>query len=51
MADLLAEKIEVPLPTYFTVGTAPLPARVIERLEKEEDVSAFSITYHGLKID
>lgn len=39
VADLLAEKIEVAFPTYFTVGTAPLPPRIVERLEKEEDVS------------
>jgi hypothetical protein len=38
VADLLAEKFPIPLPTYFTVGVKPLPQRVVERLSKEEDV-------------
>jgi hypothetical protein len=39
VADLLAEKISIPLPTYFTVGVKSLPQRVVERLSKDEDVS------------
>lgn len=39
VADLLSEKILIPLPTYFTVGMKPLPQCVVERLAKDEDVS------------
>ncbi|KAL2183874.1 hypothetical protein L209DRAFT_468980 [Thermothelomyces heterothallicus CBS 203.75] len=39
IADLLAGRIEIPCPTYFTVGTVPLPASVIERIEKDEDIA------------
>lgn len=39
---LLNGDIQVPLTTYFTVGTVPLPPQVIERLEKDEDVSPCS---------
>lgn len=39
VTELLAGNIIVPLPTYFTVGTSPLPARIIEKLEKDEEVS------------
>ncbi|KAL2161655.1 hypothetical protein VTH06DRAFT_8217 [Thermothelomyces fergusii] len=39
LADLLAGRIEIPCPTYFTVGTVPLPASVIERIEKDEDIA------------
>lgn len=39
VSDLLARKIAIPLPTYFTVGTNPLPTRVIEKIEKDEEVS------------
>lgn len=39
VADLLAENISIPLPTYFTVGVKPLPQRVVDRLSKDEDVS------------
>jgi hypothetical protein len=39
VSDLLAERISVPLPTYFTVGSNPLPQRVVDKLLKDEDVS------------
>jgi hypothetical protein len=39
VSDLLAGRIAIPLPTYFTVGTNPLPQRIIEKIEKDEDVS------------
>jgi hypothetical protein len=39
VSDLLADKISIPLPTYFTVGLNPLPQRVVDRLSKDEDVS------------
>jgi hypothetical protein len=42
VADLLAENISIPLPTYFTVGVKPLPQRVVDRLSKDEDVSFLS---------
>ncbi|KAH8675938.1 CwfJ C-terminus 1-domain-containing protein-like protein [Xylariales sp. PMI_506] len=35
---LLNGDIKVPLSTYFTVGTTPLPPQVIERIEQDEDV-------------
>ena len=38
VGDLLANKIEIPLPTYFTIGTSPLPERVIEKLQTGEDL-------------
>jgi hypothetical protein len=37
--DLLEGRIEIPCPTYFTVGTISLPARVIERIEKDEEIA------------
>lgn len=40
LADLLAEKIDVPLPTYFTVGFNPLPASVVEKLSNNQMVRA-----------
>lgn len=39
MTRLLNGDIVVPLTTYFTIGTAPLPPSLIERIEKDEDVS------------
>ncbi|ERS98955.1 CwfJ domain protein [Sporothrix schenckii 1099-18] len=33
LAQLLAGQIEVPVTTYFTVGTRPFPARIASRLE------------------
>lgn len=42
LTRLLNGEIKVPLPTYFTVGTTPLPPQVIERIEKDEDVSCDS---------
>jgi len=39
LAELLAGRIEIPCPTYFTVGTIPLPASVVERIEKDEEVA------------
>jgi len=39
VANLLAGKIPIPLPTYFTVGSTPLPKSIIEKIEKDEEVS------------
>jgi hypothetical protein len=39
VADLLDEKISIPLPTYFTVGLKPLPQHVVDRLSKDEEVN------------
>ncbi|KAF7885338.1 uncharacterized protein EAF01_011403 [Botrytis porri] len=38
VTDLIAGKIPIPLPTYFTVGSLPLPKRIIEKIEKEEEI-------------
>ncbi|KAL3460242.1 CwfJ C-terminus 2-domain-containing protein-like protein [Aspergillus heterothallicus] len=38
MTDLLSGHILVPLPTYFTLGSKPLPARVIEQIEVNDEV-------------
>ncbi|KAI1177502.1 CwfJ C-terminus 2-domain-containing protein-like protein [Nemania sp. FL0916] len=35
---LLGGVIRVPLSTYFTVGTTPLPQSIVERIEKDEDI-------------
>ena len=42
---LLSGQIAVPLSTYFTVGTNPLPEEVIERVEKDEDVRSYLPCY------
>lgn len=39
LTDFLGGRIEIPCPIYFTVGTIPLPARVVERIEKDEEVA------------
>ncbi|KAL2016907.1 hypothetical protein VTK56DRAFT_2868 [Thermocarpiscus australiensis] len=39
LTDLLEGRIDIPCPTYFTVGTIPLPARVVERIEKDEEIA------------
>ena len=36
VSDLLAGKIEVPVTTYFTVGTHALPARIVEKIINDE---------------
>ncbi len=38
VARLLAGTIVVPLATYFTVGTTALPSRILEKIEKDEEV-------------
>ncbi|KAG9246591.1 CwfJ C-terminus 2-domain-containing protein-like protein [Calycina marina] len=38
VADLIAGKIVVPLPTYFTVGSTALPKSILDRLEKDEEI-------------
>ncbi|KAI9376240.1 CwfJ C-terminus 2-domain-containing protein-like protein [Aspergillus egyptiacus] len=38
MTALLQGNILVPLPTYFTLGSRPLPTRVIEQLEANDEV-------------
>ncbi|KAI1272905.1 CwfJ C-terminus 1-domain-containing protein-like protein [Xylaria sp. FL0933] len=35
---LVNGSIRVPLSTYFTIGTRPLPPAVVERIQKDEDV-------------
>lgn len=38
VSALLQESIVVPLPTYFGLGSRPLPTRVIERIEAKDEV-------------
>ncbi|KAI5926633.1 CwfJ C-terminus 1-domain-containing protein-like protein [Camillea tinctor] len=38
ISRLLSGAIQVPVTTYFTVGTLPLPQAVVERIEKDEDI-------------
>ncbi|KAL3478098.1 CwfJ C-terminus 1-domain-containing protein-like protein [Aspergillus californicus] len=38
MTALLHGNILVPLPTYFTLGSKPLPARVLEQIEANDEV-------------
>lgn len=38
VTGLLHENIVVPLPTYFTLGSRPLPTRVVERIEAKDEV-------------
>ncbi|KAK4132380.1 hypothetical protein BT67DRAFT_457479 [Trichocladium antarcticum] len=46
LTDLLEGRLEIPCPTYFTVGTTPLPQRVVERIEKDEEI-AHNLHYLG----
>ncbi|KAH8676598.1 CwfJ C-terminus 1-domain-containing protein-like protein [Tricladium varicosporioides] len=36
--ELLEGKISVPFSTYFTVGTRPLPTKIVEKIEKDEEI-------------
>ncbi|KAK2753510.1 hypothetical protein FQN54_007900 [Arachnomyces sp. PD_36] len=38
LSSLLRGAIQVPLPTYFTVGSREIPKRVVEKLEAEDEV-------------
>lgn len=38
ISALLQGNISVPLPTYFTVGSHPIPTRVIEKIESDDEV-------------
>ncbi|OJD19003.1 hypothetical protein AJ78_01032 [Emergomyces pasteurianus Ep9510] len=38
IAALLGGTISVPLPTYFTVGNHPIPSRIIEKIESDDEV-------------
>ncbi|KAI0396065.1 CwfJ C-terminus 1-domain-containing protein-like protein [Xylariaceae sp. FL0594] len=38
LSKLLRGEITVPLSTYFTVGTSPLPQAVVERIQQDEDI-------------
>lgn len=38
VTGLLHENIVVPLPTYFTLGSRPLPTRVVEKIEAKDEV-------------
>ncbi|KAL2137019.1 hypothetical protein VTI74DRAFT_10495 [Chaetomium olivicolor] len=39
LTDLLEGRMEIPCPTYFTIGTSALPSRVVERVEKDEEIA------------
>lgn len=39
VSDLLAGKITVPLPTYFTIGTTPLPEQIVEKIKHDKEVN------------
>jgi hypothetical protein len=46
VVDLLTGNITIPLPTYFTVATNPLPQQIIDKIEKDEEVGgAWAISY------
>ncbi|KAF3762635.1 hypothetical protein M406DRAFT_341820 [Cryphonectria parasitica EP155] len=36
VSDLISGKIEVPVTTYFTVGTHPLPERIVEKVTNDD---------------
>ncbi|KAI9171463.1 CWF19-like protein mug161 [Paramyrothecium foliicola] len=36
--SLLGGKLEIPLPTYFTVGVNPLPPRIAAKVEADEEI-------------
>ncbi|KAH8814932.1 CwfJ C-terminus 2-domain-containing protein-like protein [Xylogone sp. PMI_703] len=36
--DLLSNKIPIPLPTYFTVGSIPLPQRIVDRISNDLEI-------------
>ncbi|RFU32489.1 hypothetical protein B7463_g3858, partial [Scytalidium lignicola] len=36
--DLLLNNISVPLPTYFTISSTPLPQRIIDKISKDEEI-------------
>ncbi|KAL1966903.1 hypothetical protein VTN77DRAFT_3647 [Rasamsonia byssochlamydoides] len=38
ISALLQGNISVPLPTYFTVGRHPIPTRIVERIESNDEV-------------
>lgn len=38
VTDLLEGKIKVPVTSYFTVGTNPLPQRIIDKILKDEEI-------------
>ena len=38
ISALLHGNINVPLPTYFTVGDRPLPTRIVEKIEADDEV-------------
>ncbi|CAK7269816.1 hypothetical protein SEPCBS57363_003792 [Sporothrix epigloea] len=43
LSQLLNGQIEIPVTTYFTVGTRPFPARIAERLEKAAETDDDSL--------
>ncbi|KAK4229175.1 CwfJ C-terminus 1-domain-containing protein-like protein [Podospora fimiseda] len=39
LTELLDGRLEIPCPTYFTVGTIALPPRIIEKIQKDEEIA------------
>ena len=50
LSKLLNGKIEVPLPTYFSLGTRTLPPSVIERLDSNDGELCPNLTILGRKV-
>ena len=50
LSNLLNGKIEVPLPTYFSLGTRPLPPSVVERLEASDGEVCPNLTILGRRV-
>lgn len=38
ISSLLQGSISVPLPTYFTVGSQPIPTNIVEKIESDDEV-------------
>ncbi|KAK4192842.1 CwfJ C-terminus 1-domain-containing protein-like protein [Podospora australis] len=39
LTELLDGRIQIPCPTYFTLGTTPFPSSVLEKIEKDEEIA------------
>lgn len=47
VVDLLSNKVEVPLTTYFALGSTALPAKVIEKLESSSGEACSNLFFLG----
>ncbi|KAK3990361.1 CwfJ C-terminus 2-domain-containing protein-like protein [Cladorrhinum sp. PSN332] len=39
LTELLDGRLEIPCPTYFTVGTTAFPPRIVEKIENDEEIA------------